>query len=71
MSFTVAPMDLSMSESEGILNTSGVLADDDHTMLNDPEDYDNPCASVSILSFSGIDKRADFSITIIEDKFLE
>ena len=38
---------------------------------NDPDDNDNPCASVSILTFSGIDKLSDFSINIVGGRLLE
>ena len=38
---------------------------------DDPDDNDNPCASVAILTFSGIDKLSDFSVNIVGNKTLE
>ena len=38
---------------------------------NDPDDNDSPCASVAILSFTGVDKISDFSINIVGDSFIE
>ena len=37
----------------------------------DPDDNDNPCASVAILNFSGIDRRSDFSVNIVHENILE
>ena len=38
---------------------------------NDPDDNDSPCASVAILSFTGVDKLSDFSINIVGDSCIE
>ena len=38
---------------------------------DDPDDNDNPCASVAILNFSGIDRRSDFSVSIVDENILE
>ncbi len=38
---------------------------------SDREDNDNPCASVAILTFSGIYKLSDFSINVVGGRLLE
>ena len=38
---------------------------------NDPDDNDNPSASVAILTVSGIDKISDFFINIVSGRLLE
>ena len=38
---------------------------------NDPDDNDSPCASVSTLSFTGVDKLSDFPLNIVGDSCIE
>ena len=38
---------------------------------NDPDDNDSPCVSVAILSFTGVKKISDFSVSIVGGSFIE
>ena len=38
---------------------------------DDPEDNNNPCASVAILTFSGTDTKSEFSVNAVDKKYIE
>ena len=73
---------IELDDAESYMNSECIAADSPSSTADfnpiysigywdDPEDNDNPCASVAILTFTGIDKLSDFSLNIVGNKTLE